>query len=82
MKIKFIKNEDNIETMIIMNGVEKAYDYLTFIKAIYNNEPFEGYIYSDDISDETKIKLEEMNNKILEIIDSIRTPDELNIDIA
>ena len=63
MIIKVFKRDDEIETIMINNGEESNFDYISMLNALYNNESIELSFENID---------EELNKKINELFEEFR----------
>lgn len=63
MIIKVFKRDDEIETIMINNGEESNFDYISMLNALYNNESIELSFENID---------EELNKKINELFEEFK----------
>ena len=63
MIIKVFKRDDEIETIMINNGEESNFDYISMLIALYNNESIELSFENID---------EELNKKINELFEEFK----------
>lgn len=63
MIIKVFKRDDEIETIMINDGEERNFDYISMLNALYNNESIELSFENID---------EELNKKISELFEELK----------
>lgn len=73
MKIKVSKENDDIITKLVIDGVEKQFDYIRLINELYENEEIENIEFSDDIEE---WEAEEIKKLVDEIIKATNTTEE------
>ncbi len=66
MIIDFIKEENEISIYISKDSNKNKFDYINFIKYLYENNKIESVNFSEGFSDTEKEKFKDMINKINE----------------
>jgi hypothetical protein len=81
MKLKFIESNGEIITKMIKDEDESEFNYIEFIEVLYNREQIGESIYEGDITEISKIKLQEMAERINDTIhNSIQETESSNED--
>jgi len=68
MKLKFVRTNDTIETKLVIDDNEQIFDYLSFINKLIDGEQLEDVEYPDDVSENEKKEVNDMIEKINDII--------------
>lgn len=68
MKLKFTKVGEQIDIKVLYSEGEVPFEYVHFINRLFDGESLEEIEFEGDISDEVKVKLQEMTTKINESI--------------
>ncbi len=68
MKLKFVRVKDTIETKLLINDIEKEFDYLVFINRLISGEQLENIVYPADVTENEKNEIDSMVEKINEVI--------------
>ena len=66
MTIDFIKEEKEIKIYISKDNNKNQFDYINFIKYLYENNKIEDINFTEDFSEDEKEKFSEMITKINE----------------
>ncbi len=66
MTIDFIKEENEIKIYISKDNNKNQFDYINFIKYLYENNKIEDINFTEDFSEDEKEKFSEMITKINE----------------
>lgn len=69
MRMKFSKGEDGeVAVTLVDNTEEKEFDYVEMVKYLHSNNPLDEPEFSDGISENEKVKLQEMIKKMNEMV--------------
>lgn len=82
MKLKFVKENDNVEAYIVNGDAEIQFEYIKFIELLYSREELESTEYIGDITEQEKAQIDEMiseiNNKVIRKIEVEASETEIN----
>ena len=68
MKLKFSRQNDTIVTKLEVEGGEEEFNYLTFINKLIGGDTLDESEYPEDITSQEKNEIEQMIDKINEVI--------------
>lgn len=64
MKLKFMKENDNVEAYIVNGDATIQFEYIKFIELLYSREELESTEYIGDITEQEKAQIDEMISEI------------------
>ena len=79
MKLKFTRQDDAIITKLEIGGEEEEFNYLRFINKLIDGDIFDESEYPEDITEQEKSEIEQMIEKINEVILAQDEDDEAGI---
>ena len=69
MKLKFFKNEEtDIIVKLLLEEYEQDFDYIKMIEYLYNQNVLEEPVFDDQITEEERVKINQMISKITEVV--------------
>ena len=68
MKLKFSRENGLTKTMLVTQDTEIVFDYIQFIKALYDEKAIEQVEFSEEFTTEETTSLEALINEISQIV--------------
>ena len=77
MKLKVIRENDDITAKLIIDGKETAFDYVCLINQLYDNDLIDDEIeFSENIEDWEKEEIKNLVCEINDVVDSAKKTNE------